>query len=166
MPTLSKPIGAVLCLVFALCFAAPNAHADSFTPSFTCPGGGSGCFGPVLLPTAPDVTFPSPTFTITFDLVTFSLTLSAVDLPGDTYNWHADTSGFGPASSLFDFDITDTTTHESTNVSFGSTDNPFQIFGLLTFTAVPTATPTPEPSSLALMLAGVGLVLMVRKKSR
>ena len=28
MPTLFKPIGAVLCLVFALCFAAPNAHAD------------------------------------------------------------------------------------------------------------------------------------------
>jgi hypothetical protein len=33
---------------------------------------------------------------------------------------------------------------------------------LLTFTAVPTA--TPEPSSVALILAGVGLVFAMRKR--
>ena len=35
MPSLFKTVGAVLCLVFALCFAAPNAHADTFTYTYT-----------------------------------------------------------------------------------------------------------------------------------
>jgi hypothetical protein len=55
MPSPSKTLG-VLCLVFALCFVAPSAHADSFTPTFTCFGGGTTCYSPVVLPTAPDVT--------------------------------------------------------------------------------------------------------------
>jgi hypothetical protein len=52
-----KTLGAVVGLVFALSFAAQNAHADTFTPVFNT----TGCLGgPCLLPTAPDVTFPSP----------------------------------------------------------------------------------------------------------
>src|SRR5258708_40099523 len=35
MPSLLKPIVAVFCLVFALSFTAPNAHADSFTYTYT-----------------------------------------------------------------------------------------------------------------------------------
>jgi hypothetical protein len=34
MHSLFTTIVAVLCLVFALCFAAPNAHADSITAGF------------------------------------------------------------------------------------------------------------------------------------
>ena len=30
-----KTLGAAVCLVFALCFAAPNAHADTFTYTYT-----------------------------------------------------------------------------------------------------------------------------------
>ena len=36
MPRPVETLGAVLCLVFALCFAAPNAHADTlFTYMYT-----------------------------------------------------------------------------------------------------------------------------------
>ena len=45
-----KALGAVLCPIFALCFATHNAHAETFTPIFTT----SGCSGPCQLPTAPD----------------------------------------------------------------------------------------------------------------
>jgi hypothetical protein len=51
MPHPFKTLGAVLRLVFALCFAAPNAHADTFTPIFTT----TGHSGPCQLPTAPDI---------------------------------------------------------------------------------------------------------------
>jgi TPR repeat protein len=45
-----KTLGAALNLVFALCFAAPNAHADAFTPIITT----TGCSGSGQLPTLPD----------------------------------------------------------------------------------------------------------------
>jgi uncharacterized protein len=44
-----KALGAVLCPVFALCFAAHNAHAETFSPIFVT----TGCSGPCQLPTAP-----------------------------------------------------------------------------------------------------------------
>ena len=65
MPSQFKTLGAVVCLVFALGFAAPYAQADSFTPVFNT----TGCVGTCLLPTALDVTFPSPT-TMTVTLLT------------------------------------------------------------------------------------------------
>ena len=53
-----KTLGVVVGLVFALSFTAHNAHADTFTPVFNT----TGCLaGPCDLPTAPEVTFPSPT---------------------------------------------------------------------------------------------------------
>ena len=45
-----KALGAVLCPVFALCLAAHNAHAETFTPIFAT----TGCSGPCQLPTAAD----------------------------------------------------------------------------------------------------------------
>jgi TPR repeat protein len=45
-----KALGAVLCPVFALCFAAQNAHAETFTPIFET----TGCSGFCQLPRAPD----------------------------------------------------------------------------------------------------------------
>ena len=56
MPSPFKTVGAVVCLVFALGFAAPNAQADTFTLVSNT----DVCGGACLLPTAPDVTFPSP----------------------------------------------------------------------------------------------------------
>jgi hypothetical protein len=131
---------------------APVAHADSFTLTFTCI---SSCSAP---PTASDVTFPSPTLAVGFDGLTFfPIPLSSSDLPGDQYTWFAHDVIF-PIGTLSFFDITDVTTN-TTSEAVG----PFPVFranGSLTFTPV-TA---PEPSSVALMLAGIGLLLVLRKR--
>ena len=152
-----KTVGAVVCLVFALCFAAPYAQADSFTPVFTCSGS---C---LFLPTALDVSFPSPTLTITLAGTTFSLTLPAADLPGDAYRWNA-TTNTDHGGELADFTIHDDTANTLTHVDLRPFDmHPNHFDGPLTFT--PVATATPEPSSLAFMLSGVGIVFAMRKRS-
>ena len=153
MPSLFKPIVAVLCLVFALCFTAPNAHADSYTATFTCNGT---C---ASLPTATDVSFPAP---FTIDITAFGATTVIVsgsgDLPGDTYTWHACDGCNGSFSAGF----ADLTTgdveglNSATCSQFATCES-----GSLTFAAVAT----PEPSSLALILSGVGMVFAMRKRS-
>jgi hypothetical protein len=152
MPSLFKTLGVVLCLAFALCFAAPNAHADSFTPVFNTVG----CTGTCHLPTAPDVTFPAPTtMKVTFDGRNWVEAILAGQLPGDSYTWFAHASGAdltfalveSPATSCSGFSIVDLFSLSC---------------GQLTF--APVATATPEPSSLALMLSGVGLVFAMRKR--
>jgi len=154
MPSLSKTIGAVLCLVFALCFAAPNANADSYTPIFTT----TGCTGTCALPTAPDVTFPSPT-TIDVTLLgqTTLFNIPSGDLPGDTYSWVASSP-----DAFLQFITQDLTVTGSK--PFLCTGGGISLVpcGTLTFAAVSTA--TLEPSSLALMLSGVGLVFAMRKR--
>jgi hypothetical protein len=159
MPSLFKTVGAVLCLVFALCFAVPNASADSFTPIFTT----FGCSGTCLLPTALDVTFPSPTtIDVTFDGLTESVAIPSGDLPGDTYSWSASAT-LGPHISL-SFNLFDNANGDGVG-SCGGLQTSFGAFSCgntLTFAGVSTA--TPEPSSLALMLSGVGLVFAMRKR--
>jgi hypothetical protein len=84
MPSLFKTVGAVLCLAFALCFAAPNAHADSYSATFTV------TVGLAPLPTALDVTFPSPTLDITWQGAAFAITLPSSSLSTDSYIWGND----------------------------------------------------------------------------
>jgi len=147
-------------LVFALSFAAHNAHADTFTPVFNT----TGCFaGPCTLPTAPEVTFPSPT-TMTATLFGLSqlVIIPSGFLPGDTYTWIANIlieDPHSPPVLIFDYgDLTNGTasrpiTCESTpDLSCGQ------------FTFAPVATATPEPTSLAFVLCGVGLVFAMRKR--
>jgi len=159
MPTLFKPVGAVLCLVFALCFAAPNAHADSFTPIFTCTGT---CLAP--LPTAPDITFPASSITVTWDSFVFTLPVSQIpilDDPNDTFSWEGDVGSVFPGDIVFR--INDVTKNLTVAAGFvcGPCTPAFTDMGVLTFTPVAT----PEPSSVALLLAGVGLVFAMRKRS-
>jgi hypothetical protein len=60
----------VLLLIGAL--GAPYAHADEYTATFTCSS------APCDTPTAPDVSFPSPTsINVTWDGVPFALTLDS-----------------------------------------------------------------------------------------
>jgi hypothetical protein len=158
MPTLFKPIVAVLCLVFALSFAAPNAQADSFTVTFTCTGT---C---VSLPTAPDVTVLIPPINevdVTWQFHIFVLQLATIPnvQPSDVFTWEGD--GVDGSASFFIFD-------ETRGVGTGIIDQlcaactmDVKDVGGLTFTPVAT----PEPSSVALMLAGVGLVFAMRKRS-
>jgi hypothetical protein len=73
MPSLFKTIGAVVCLVFALCFAAPTAHADSLTDgtiNFTVTSGS-----------------PAPTGSFVFDNTTSTFTSFTVGWDGVIYNF-------------------------------------------------------------------------------
>ena len=145
-----------LCLVCTLFFAVPYVHADSYTPTFDC---SRGCNA--APPTAPDVTFPSPTLMVLFGGVTWDFTLPAVDLPGDTYLWGMFDSCIGD-SFVDTFVIVDVTTNETEQSAVDTTTAPFGA-GNLTFNLV---TATPEPSSVALTLLGIVVVPLVRKRTR
>lgn len=172
----------LLCVVPALLLfamiGAPNARGDSYTPTFSCEGPS---YEPYLTcpefgapPTAPDVAFPSPTIDVstrpTFpSSPVFDITLASADLPTDVYFWGIDT-GQEPCSSglcwVSTFGITDQTTGLTDSmieqgVSFG--DPTYGLRGSLTFSPVSAATPEPPP--VILMLLGVGLLLMIRKRA-
>ena len=165
MPSLFKTVGAVLCLVFALCFAAPNALADSIdTFDITASPGGIGGTLTVDITngtvTAVDITATGLTdFTI--------VKLSEVSLGG----WRLDAADVLDVNSIL---LVFTTTNPSSLVGFdGGTitsgivvqNSTGQILAApLTGTIAPAAVATPEPSSLALMLSGVGLVFGMRKR--
>lgn len=139
-------IAPVLLLFAAI--GAPNAHADSYTPTFTCTGT---C---AYLPTAPDVSFPAPvTVDVTYDSTLFVITLASGDSPSDAYDWTAYESGVLPV----DFGIDDTTTGDVESVGVMSKSPTLAEEGTLTFAA-------PEPGSFALMLVGVGIVFLMRKR--
>jgi hypothetical protein len=162
MPSLFKTVGAVLCLVFALYFAAPNAHADTETPTFTCDD--SSC---VSIPTAPNVSFPSPTsITETWNGITFTVPLAAGDVPSDSYRWANAIFACGAClttGEALQFRLADTTTGDFPGGEI------FNVTGAVTvdggnLSFAPVATATPEPSSLAFTLSGVGLVFAMRKR--
>ena len=107
-----KTLGAVLCLVFALCFAAPNAHADSFNATFTCLGT---CASTPILDDNP-LTFPTPTIDETWDGHTVFLILNPTDKPTDTYIWNNQVlpgpNPDSPTNTTIQFNILDLTTKD------------------------------------------------------
>ena len=154
-------IFAILCVVLG----TPSSPATSYTPIFVL-GGANGLW-PAIIPTAaPDVTFPFADLQFTWESTNFGF-YNVVGVggvffnPNDVYQWFGSTNG----SNFADFSITDLTT--------GSVDayrtmdcfacigtNVHSDFGPLTFAPVTT----PEPSSVALMLAGLGVLLVTRKR--
>lgn len=155
MPSLFKTAGAVLGLTFALFFAAPYAQADSYPATFTCSGT---C---ISTPTAPEVTFSTPTtIDVTWNSFVFTIALAAPDASGDTYNWNAIPNNTRGEAV---FNINDITTGlESQGVVLSSLASGTEDSGNLTFSAVAAAT---EPSSVALLLIGIGFALAMRKRS-
>ena len=155
MPNLFKALGAGLCLVFALSFAVPNAHADSFTYSYT-EGSFSwttGAISAVTMETtvfAADLTAAS-TSGFAAGCVITSITLDVSGLGGTGTNFTG--CGFG---GLVDFDGFTKADYSTPGTYTGS--RPAQIL------VVTAAVATPEPSSLALMLLGVGLVFATWKR--
>ena len=146
----------IILSALVLSLVAPNAHADSFTPTFTCLGT---C---VSTPTAPDVSFPPNTITETWDGFTITLSLDSSDKPTDDYSWQNEIQ----VEDLFVEDrvvflITDTTNNITSinDMLLGPQPEHPTDTGLLSFSPVAT----PEPSSLALILLGIGLVFWVRK---
>jgi hypothetical protein len=147
-----KAMWVILTLVLGA-IAVPCAHADGVT--FTCV---PTVFVPcVAAPTAPNVTFPTPTtLVITWDGQTFDITLPSGWLDTNTFIWFA---------SNDQFIITDTSLGLSPPAEATINTNSPDVndeSGTLTFTQ---GTPAmPEPGTVALMLVGVGLVFVIRKR--
>lgn len=143
----------IISVLLISAIGAPRAHADSYNPTFTCSGT---C---VSIPTAPAVSFPAPTtITETWDSLVFTITLPAGDLPTDMYQWTVDAKN--------------TNSVTATILDQRTLDRPFDQllmpppiatldYGSLTFTLVAT----PEPPTGSLMLVGIGLVLLLRKRN-
>ena len=176
MPSLFKTISAVLCLVFALCFAAPIAHADTV---FTVTGSFDN--GAILSGTA---TINTSTGIVTaFDLSTTGAFVSGpyttVD-PGQgpffgqyfvssTLSIFSIDLSFPPPGSLVGYtggslcsDVVSCFFISALNKT--TTPTPSTTFNLTSGSLTPQVA-TPEPSSLFLMLAGAGLVSMRKRRT-
>jgi len=131
-------------------FGASSAYADSFDASFTCT---TSC---VDVPTDPGVIFPGPIIPISFFNQSFTITLNNYDNPTDTFDWSIGTNG-----SNWDFVITDVTNgYSNSGPSYQydpSGGTPYGN-GCVNFNTVP------EPGSVALLLLGVGMVFVARKR--
>jgi hypothetical protein len=136
---------------------APAAHADTYTPTFSCTGT---C---TSVPSAPNVTFNSHTeITVTWDDVPFlPLGLPVNFAPTDTYSWQG-LVATGAEGHMAEFDIVDITLESFAGLSQVIEGNSPMTpdVGVLTFTAVST----PEPSTVGLMLLGIGIMLVMQKR--
>ncbi len=146
---------AVLAVLF-VAIGAPNAHADTFPATFTCTGT---C---VSVPTAPDVSFPSPTtLTENWNTFTFAVGLLSGSAPSDAYIWQNQLAPVPtiPGTLSVSFLIFDTTRGSTSGAGFfvASALSPQLDSGVLSFAV-------PEPSSVALMLAGIGFLRVMRKR--
>ena len=162
-----KALAAVGCLIFALSFPAPGAHADSITNgtiNFTVDNGS-----------------PTPTGSFVFDNTTSTFTSFTVDWDGAVFNFASiltlgdlGSSGFwcvtgpwfipaqcSPVSifSFFTADMGSIGTHPEAD-TFSN-----RFAGALGFyTVTETTVATPEPSTIALTLSAIGLVFAMRKR--
>jgi hypothetical protein len=156
--TMRKSLWIIL-TVLVVAVAAPVAHADSFTATFTC---NTPC---TSTPTAPDVSFPAPTFlSETWDGFSFDHFLAAGDLPTDQYTWENILTGELGSSFSIGFLLTDLTSGNASAFSQHHSGTPppdAHDRGTLAFTAVAA----PEPGSVGLILLGLGVVFMVRKRT-
>jgi hypothetical protein len=160
-------------LLFAM-IGAPNARADSYTPTFSCTPPLSSDFGCYFVSngyTAPDVSFPSPTVQVTVSNEMYDVTLSTGDGPTDSYTYEfAEANGTAPPpfhNTLFGgLSIDDLTTGTMNNATdflgYDMVAPPLIGEGTLTFSPVSAA--SPEPIPVILMLLGVGLIFLVRKR--
>jgi len=156
-------------LVFAM-IGAPNARADSYTPTFSCtsiPSSDFGCYFIANGYTAPDVSFPSPTVQVTVNSHAYDVTLSAADAPTDSYGYEfAEGSVYpAPVNTYGDFLINDLTTGktDSTSDFIGNFVAP-PVIGDGTLTFSPASAAAPEPAPVILMLLGAGLIFFVTRK--
>ena len=163
-----RRIFCILAVGLILAVGVSPAHADTFAPVFSCTSCGT-------LPTAGDVSFPSPSIIETWDNpvanIVASVDMASGDNPNDTYTW--DNTLFpgaeGPGLADFSVSITDVTTGDAESISgtVGVGDPLFSTSledsGTLTFSPSSGPAPTPEPSTVLLLLSGIGSLLATRK---
>jgi hypothetical protein len=166
----------LLCVVPALLLfamiSAPNARADSYTPTLICgnlPGNG-GCF-PFPVASDKTVSFPAPILSVStapFAPSPINVQLPAADSPMDTYTWNLEVINIPPvpyenfAEQLTIYDQTTHLTSVGSITAPGSLTTGDADFGTLTFSPVSAA--TPEPAPVLLMLFGAGVIVFVRKR--
>jgi len=152
----------IMLAVMVVAVSAPNAHGDGFTPTITCTGlPVAACTPPpfaIFTPGAPvgtvEIGLPSVGISISMDL-------NSGGAPTDTFDWAL---GTGSAGGVNEF-ILDVNTGQGIGVPFtcasiSSVPGLHCGDGTLTFTPVAA----PEPSSVALMLLGVGILFVMRKR--
>jgi hypothetical protein len=147
----------IIALLFVV-IGTPNAHATPYKVTFAC-----ACAGGT--PTAPDVSFPSPTITETWDGFTFTFHLAAPDSPNDMYTF-ANAAGSDSASTYFYLsEIIDLTNGNQNGLFAQNQSLPTAAItdvGTLSF-SVPS--PTPEPSTWIYAFTGVGFLLLIKLKA-
>jgi len=162
----------IIVAVLFVAIAAPNAHADSSTDgtiTFTVSSGGPIATGSFVFD---DTTDTLTSYTVTWDGVLFNLqpllssvpvTLTELENSG---TWCGVASSATPPDGCFgpgEMTLT-TLSYLVANAGTGVyTINSAVAEGSYVVTAT-TVAPTPEPSSVALMLAGIGLLLLMRKR--
>jgi hypothetical protein len=161
----------IIALLFAA-IGAPNAHADSYDPLFSCTAAINGCTttgsnGVPLFPSAAPVSFPAPTLIVTMDGASFAFSFQSTARYSDNYTWSMyELFQYVPGTYAVGMTITDSTfpsfSMDLVSVTIPNVLNPDDLFKSGDLTFLPTS--TPEPSSIALMLAGIGLVLVIRKR--
>lgn len=157
---MTKHLWIILAILFAAT-GAPSALADSYTATFTCTGT---CELP--LPTAAPLIFPVTSELLeTWDGITLAIPTNSADLPTDSFTWANTVTALGSDEDEVVLMITDADTGGSIFPSGGSAGD--EIPGNVSFTDTGTfsftTVATPEPSSVALLIAGVGFLLVLRK---
>lgn len=164
--TITAKLGLVVAVIVAcLSLGSGGARADEYTATFTCTG--TCTFAPSVTNNPIDFAPPSPTeIDLTLGGSGATLYLPSADLPTDIYNWQDISECEAYASGIcLQYDtailLEDLTTGSEYEDLWESGYAPETIndSGTLTFSAVAT----PEPSSALVLVAGLGLVLAVRK---
>ena len=150
----------IILAVLAVAVSAPNAHADSFTYTYTDTVGD-------------DFSWT----TAAISAVTMQTTVPAADLTASSTSGPTagcvtstvilDSGGFGSTDTFFSGCSTNGIANAD-GFALADYSTPGTYFGVglgtMVVTAAVTAVATPEPSSYALMLLGVGLVFVMRKR--
>lgn len=173
----------ILLAVMVVAFSATNAHADSLTDgtiNFTVTSGSPTPTGSFVFD---NTTNSFSSFSVLWAGLVFDLTSSANGLSGATV---AGCPSAGIFSYLVDNGCGGKSGWEANGVNMNTghpefdflnmNDNTFHLFGRVssslnglvadgTFSTTTTSVTASEPSSVALMLVGVGLVLLLRKRN-
>jgi hypothetical protein len=161
----------IVALGLLLSVGVPTVRADGVTPEFAC----TSCS---YLPTAGDVSFPSPSILEAWDTdeanVEDFVMLAPGDSPSDMYTWSNTLSPDGVGLASYTLSITDVRTGDSEAATgmVGDGDPLFESSisdsGTLTFlstggTGGSGSTPAPEPSTAGLIVIGISALLAMRR---